>query len=482
MATTEKEYTNGTGNTYSFDFPYMNAVDVKVEKNGSDLALITTGTPTETEYTLATTEVTLGGTIVTSDKIRIYRSTSDSSLIATFYPGSAIRSGDLNDNFTQNLYSTQENTNDAEEALNNSQEWVSSTNTYKSAISKATDAVNTADSAAADATEALDNSRDSSTPPVSAITIAQNASTTANTADDNADAALLATNALVGRNEGTPSSPTWSTEGDGIAPNPKGLKYAIVTADEADAVAVDARDTYAIPAKQATDALVGTTTDNGATWTVVGGGPDDGEPKGVKYAIDQVETYVHDGTAPQGDGLGGNPQGLKYAIDKAESAAASVAASGIYTIKDDFAALPALTDNILDPTNPSSLLYQISDSTGIESESTVTGVPATYTGDDALSVKLKANVTPGSLAWEWQEYYATDPETRYRKKLIVENLIEIDENYDIGIGNNAHSVGPVTIAWNGTNLVHHASTYVVANASAAGHTVKIPENSTWLIS
>ena len=71
---------------------------------------------------------------------------------------------------------------------------------------------------------------------------------------------------------------------------------------------------------------------------------------------------------------------------------------------------------------------------------------------------------------------------RYRKKLIVENLIEIDENYDIGIGNNAHSVGPVTIAWNGTNLVHHASTYVVANASAAGYTVKIPENSTWLIS
>jgi len=475
MARTKDPHTgDGAEDTFAFTFPYIKQSDVKVSVNNSDV-------PT-TDYTFSdATHIKFNTAPADEAVISIYRSTDDSNLVATFYPGSAIRSADLNDNYTQNLYSTQENTNDAEEALNNSQEWVSSTNTYKSAISKATDAVNTADSAAANATEALDNSRDSSTPPVSAITIAQNASTTANTADDNADAALLATNALVGTNTGTPSSPTWSTEGDGIAPNPKGLKYAIVTADEADAVAVDARDTYAIPAKQATDALVGTTTDNGATWTVVGDGLS-GNPKGVKYAIDQVETYVHDGTAPQGDGLGGNPQGLKYAIDKAESAAASVAASGIYTIKDDFAALPALTDNILDPTNPSSLLYQISDSTGIESESTVTGVPATYTGDDALSVKLKANVTPGSLAWEWQEYYATDPETRYRKKLIVENLIEIDENYDIGIGNNAHSVGPVTIAWNGTNLVHHASTYVVANASAAGYTVKIPENSTWLIS
>ena len=41
-------------------------------------------------------------------KIKIFRVTDDSDLNATFYAGSAIRSSDLNDNFTQNLYSTQE--------------------------------------------------------------------------------------------------------------------------------------------------------------------------------------------------------------------------------------------------------------------------------------------------------------------------------------------------------------------------------------
>ena len=41
-------------------------------------------------------------------KIKIFRETSVDNLTATFYAGSAIKSEDLNDNFTQNLYKTQE--------------------------------------------------------------------------------------------------------------------------------------------------------------------------------------------------------------------------------------------------------------------------------------------------------------------------------------------------------------------------------------
>ena len=41
-------------------------------------------------------------------KIKIFRETSVDNLTATFYAGSAIKSEDLNDNFTQNLYVTQE--------------------------------------------------------------------------------------------------------------------------------------------------------------------------------------------------------------------------------------------------------------------------------------------------------------------------------------------------------------------------------------
>ena len=103
MATTEKTYTlsNTSTGPYTFTFPYIKEADVKVSKNGTELDLTT-------EYTQATTSITLVDTPEIGDKIRIYRVTDDSGLTATFYPGSAIRSTDLNDNFTQNLYSTQE--------------------------------------------------------------------------------------------------------------------------------------------------------------------------------------------------------------------------------------------------------------------------------------------------------------------------------------------------------------------------------------
>jgi len=103
MATTEKTYTlsNTSTGPYTFTFPYIKEADVKVSKNGTELDLTT-------EYTQATTSITLVDTPEIGDKIRIYRVTDDGGLTATFYPGSAIRSSDLNDNFTQNLYSTQE--------------------------------------------------------------------------------------------------------------------------------------------------------------------------------------------------------------------------------------------------------------------------------------------------------------------------------------------------------------------------------------
>ena len=109
MATTENTIgpnVTGTG-PHSFTFPYIKADDVKVSKNGTALTKVASS-PGATEYTLATTSVTLGAALVNTDRLRIYRVTSDSDLTATFYPGSAIRSADLNDNFTQNLYSTQE--------------------------------------------------------------------------------------------------------------------------------------------------------------------------------------------------------------------------------------------------------------------------------------------------------------------------------------------------------------------------------------
>ena len=105
MAITQNTYT-GDGSTvlYSFTFPYLETTDVKVTVNG---------TPT-TAYTFANaTTIQFNTAPVAGAAIRIYRDTDDASLAATFYSGSAIRAQDLNDNFTQNLYVTQEVNNNA---------------------------------------------------------------------------------------------------------------------------------------------------------------------------------------------------------------------------------------------------------------------------------------------------------------------------------------------------------------------------------
>lgn len=100
MAVTQNTYT-GDGATvlFSFTFPYLESADIKVSLNG----VITTA------YTLANaTTVQFNTAPSVGAAVRIYRKTEDATLAATFYPGSAIRSQDLNENFTQNLYVTQE--------------------------------------------------------------------------------------------------------------------------------------------------------------------------------------------------------------------------------------------------------------------------------------------------------------------------------------------------------------------------------------
>jgi len=102
MAKTEDTYIgDGSTTSYQFTFPYIKEADVKVSKDDVVLDLTT-------HYTQATTSITFLTAPALDAAIRIYRDTDTAGLAATFYPGSAIRSADLNDNFTQNLYVTQE--------------------------------------------------------------------------------------------------------------------------------------------------------------------------------------------------------------------------------------------------------------------------------------------------------------------------------------------------------------------------------------
>ena len=106
MAVTENNYTgNGSVTNYSFTFPYLETTDIKVSINGTITTAYTLANPTTIQFTTAP---------VNGAAIRIYRDTDDAALAATFYSGAAIRATDLNDNFTQNLYVTQEINNNAE--------------------------------------------------------------------------------------------------------------------------------------------------------------------------------------------------------------------------------------------------------------------------------------------------------------------------------------------------------------------------------
>ena len=100
MAATQNSYTgNGSTTNYSFTFPYLKASDVKASIDAVDTTAFTLANATTVQFNTAPAN---------GAKIKIFRETGIDSLSATFYAGSAIKSEDLNDNFTQNLYVTQE--------------------------------------------------------------------------------------------------------------------------------------------------------------------------------------------------------------------------------------------------------------------------------------------------------------------------------------------------------------------------------------
>ena len=404
MATTSNTYTgNNSTVDYAFTFPYLKSADIKVSLDNVVKTI-------SNDYTLHNaTTIRFNSAPAQNAAIKIYRDTGSANLAATFYPGSAIRSSDLNDNYTQNLYVTQEAENDSTEALGNSR--VLEGGVYVSAITKATNAVTTSNAADTKSDAAVATANTASASATSAVSTANTASTNASNAVSTSNTA--STNATTALNN--------SRESDGSG----GYNTAISIANTAKSTSESATAT----------ANSATSTANSATST-------------ANSATSTANSAVTTANA---------------ATVTANSAAASVAAAQLYTIVANFAALPTISaDNHED-------FYQITDSTAISrssgtfSPTTVADpnsqAPSDFQGDDELTVKLRANNTSGK--WDWQEYYANDAESRYRKKLIVENKNSISENYTIGANNNAFSVGPVAIA--------------------SGYTVTIPANQLYFV-
>ena len=222
MATTENALSgiNGTKKKFSFTFPYLKTTDLKVELVRTTTADSTTTTTTldSTEFTFPTaTEVELSAGDATNWQEttgapkadgsgytysgKVYRSTASDALTATFYPGSAIRSADLNDNYTQNLYVTQEANNNVTTATTDAAAAVvtadASTTTAASAVTTANAAVTTANTASTTATTANTTANTANTTAASAVTTANSAVTTANNASTTAASAEAAVSSVL---------------------------------------------------------------------------------------------------------------------------------------------------------------------------------------------------------------------------------------------------------------------------------------------
>ena len=351
MATTSNSYTgNNSTVDFAFTFPYQNTTDIKVSVDEAVQTLTT-------HYTLHNaTTIRFVSAPATGKKIKIYRDTASDKLAATFYPGSAIRSSDLNDNYTQNLYVTQEAENDSTEALSNSR--VLESGAYVSAITKATTAVTTANTASTNASNAVTTANAASASATTAVNTANTASSTAGTASTNATNAVNTANTA---SSNATSAVTTANAADTKADN------AVATANTASTNATNAVSTANTASTNATNAV---STANTASTNA------------------------------------------SNAVTTANAASAAVAAAVLYTPKANKAALEA--------TEPSADgYYEVQDSSDLVNATwttnsvdyTLSGIPATFQGSAGLTVRL--SYTHSSKTYAYSSYFANDPEERY---------------------------------------------------------------------
>jgi len=388
MAITQTTYTgNGSTTNYSFTFEYLKQADVKVTLD----TVATTAFTFANATTLAFTTAPASGVA-----IRIFRNTAIDTLSSTFFSGSAIKAEDLNQNFTQNLYVTQEadfevdtanttantakTTADAATATANSATTTanSATTTANSAVTTANSAVTTANTASTNATNAVTTANTASTNASNAVTTANTASTNATNAVNTANTA--STNATTALNN--------SRESDGSG----GFTSAITKANTAISTANTASSTATTASTNASSAV---TTANAANAT-------------------------------------------------ATSAQNAVNAVVLYDSVTNVSSIPG------SPSNGDRI--EINDSTNIQSFSPLAGMPSGFVGASTLTVRL--NYTTSGSTWNWVDYRAPDPDARYFTKSSGDtNTTNIATNVT-NIATNATNVATnvTNIAANVTNL------------------------------
>lgn len=363
MAYAPNNYTgNGSTVLFPFSFPYIDRAHVKVKVNG----VLTTAFTFDNDTTIRLNTAPSAGV-----PIEIFRETPADAAEATIFAGSAIRASDLNANTTQLLYVAEETGVGTDQA----------NNTANAAAGAAANAVSSAAAATSTANNALSTANTASSNATAAVGTANTANNTASTALSNANAAVNTANsassaATAATNTANAASSTANTALNTANNAASAVAGAVSTANAASSAATTAIDTANAASSTANNAL---SVANAASATA------------TQAAIDADDALTESGVARA----------------TADAAIAAVASAVAYQPVADLTALGALTPADGD-------FYELTDSTGAESDPSITGVPIGLTGSSVLTFRLRYDDPPGEFAFIG--YFANDPENQYAVK------------------------------------------------------------------
>ena len=412
MAVTQNTYTgNGSNTNFSITFEYLKQADVKASIDGTATTAFTLSNATTLSFNTAPAN---------GAAVRIFRDTDISSLKATFFPGSAIKAEDLNDNFTQNNFATQETDNDV----------VTANTTANTAKTTADAATVTANSATATANAASATANTASTNASNAVTTANSAQTTVTTYV----------------HDGT------NPAGDGVGSNPQGLAYAINTANTASTNASNAVTTANTADTNATAALNNSRESDGQGGFTSAISKSNTAISTANTASTNASSAVTTANAASATATTASTN-ASNAVATANAASAAVSAAAFYTPIAALANLPS------SPSNEDRV--EVVNSTGVESSSAVSGVPSGFVGSSDLTIRLQYNSSTSK--WVWQQYFAADPENRYATSYLP--VIK-------GDGTSSGQVGKITL--NCSNNNHGVSIQSPPHSAGATYTLTLP--------
>jgi len=380
---------DGTTTAFTIAFTYIDSADIKARVNN----VLTTA------FTVSGSTVTFNTAPPSGQSVKIFRDTDNQTIQADFQSGSALRAVDLNSNFTQLLFVTQESTDladtavaDAAAAVVSSDNAVAASNT---ANTNSTNAVNTSNTALSNSTSAQTDAATANTNATTALNNSRESDGSGGftSAIDKANTALtIATSA---------SAQAAASATDSTA--------AVATANAASASAASAVTTANASNASATSAqTAATSAANDAALALSNSRESDGSG-GFNSAIDKSNTAITTANTASTNAstalstANTASTNASNAVTTANAASTAVSNAAFYGPVANVAAIsgsPADQDRI-----------EILDSTGIQSFSPLTGLPSGFTGSSDLTVRLQYN-SSGST-WEWKQYFAEDPEARY---------------------------------------------------------------------